>query len=825
MKKIFSLVILVFIAIPTFALYTIKGKIVDSTTQDPIDFANVALYKQDSNVPATGVTTDATGNFSLPQVSSGKYTIKVSFVGYNTLEIPLNVSGKELNMGVIKLVENSKTLNEVQVLGQGTQMRFEVDKKVFSVDQNIAAAGGAATEVLQNIPSVSVDNEGNVSLRNNANVEIWINGKPSGLNADNRAQILQQMPAESIQSIEVMTNPSAKFNPEGTAGIINIVLKKNRKAGYFGSASAGAMYTDGGKLGTNLGFNINYNSNKINAYTNIGYRRMNFTGGSETNRYSLSGTDTTSVLDQSSNSSRSFGGLFLRAGIDYQLNDKNTFSLNGFGMLGGGNSTSTTTNLLTNSENNSVLRNYKREITESGSRPSMNISADYKHEFDKNGSNLTASLSYSHHKRGGDDTYTQIDYLNNDAENLNITQTSWGENTEFEFKTDYTKKFEAGSKIEAGWESTAQNRQSPASAVDHLNNNADVPAYFNNFNYNEQIHAGYFTYGNKFFDKLSVQGGLRGEYMIRSSDYTYKDANDNWSEKTQPVHYDPTFRLFPSAFISYSLPKNNELQLNYTSRVNRPRGRQINPFRDYSDSTNITYGNATLNPEYASSLELNYLKSWNAHSISTSAYYRYTDNVIEDISFIHNGTMESTYLNLAKSTNAGMEIVAKDRLFKILNLTTSLNFYYNKLDSTRYDDPYNSSISTLIPEQKNFSWSGRVMANIILGKNTSGQVTADYSAPTLIAQGKQSSSYAIDLGLRQTFMDRKLSLSLMVRDLLNSRKTNTTTWGDGFYQESKSYFHGRMIGLTASYSFGNTKAKNDKKKTDNNQSDMMMDDE
>ena len=195
MKKILSLFLFLVTVIPVFALYTIKGKIIDANTQNPLDFVNVALFKENSEVPAIGVTSDGKGDFMLPSVPKGKYTLRVSFVGYNTISLPLNVSDKELNMGMIKLMENSKTLSEVEVIGQGTQMRFDIDKKVFSVDQNIASAGGSATEALQNIPSVDVDNEGNVSLRNSSSVEVWINGQPSVLTDDNRAQILQQMPA------------------------------------------------------------------------------------------------------------------------------------------------------------------------------------------------------------------------------------------------------------------------------------------------------------------------------------------------------------------------------------------------------------------------------------------------------------------------------------------------------------------------------------------------------------------------------------------------------------------------------------------------------
>ena len=819
MKKILSLFLFLVTVIPVFALYTIKGKIIDANTQNPLDFVNVALFKENSEVPATGVTSDGKGDFILPAVPKGKYTLRVSFVGYNTISLPLNVSDKELNMGMIKLMENSKTLSEVEVIGQGTQMRFDIDKKVFSVDQNRASAGGSATEALQNIPSVDVDNEGNVSLRNSSSVEVWINGKPSGLTADNRAQILQQMPAESIESIEVMTNPSAKFNPEGTSGIINIVLKKNRKAGYYGSVSAGIMYSDGSTPGGTLGTNINYNSGKVDAYLNLGYRQMNFSGGSETNRYSLTGTDTLSLLNQGTTMNRSFGGLFLRGGVDYHLNEKNTISLGGFGMIGGGNSTSSITNKTTDFTNGSLLRNYLRNNSDEDNHPGMNLSLDYKYDIDKKGSNFLASIAYSKFSRESESRYKLTDLLNNG--NSDISQIGNGGNNELQIKADYTKKLTESSRLEAGYQSTIQQRSSPSSGFDNKTN-TEINAYYNLFDYNEQNHAAYLTYGNRFFNNLSLQAGLRAEYLVKESEYTYKDASDGWAEKTVTIQPKSALQLFPSAYLSYSLPGNNEFQLNYTRRVNRPRGRQINPFRDFSDSTNISYGNPNLDPEYSTAIEFNYIKSWDNHSLSASAYYRFTDNVIQRVSFINNGVMESTFMNVTKSSYTGAELVAKNRLFKILNLTSSLNLFYNNLDSSTYVNPYNTSISTSIPSQSNFSWSGKVIANLLLGKTTSAQLSGEYSAPRVIAQGKETASYSIDLGLRQNLFDRKLSLNLMVRDLLNSRKRNSITWGDGFYQTNESFFRGRMIGLTATYNFGNMKPKQSEIKKADASQEMNM---
>lgn len=813
MKKVLFTVLISFVTLQLFASNHIDGKIIDDDTQLPLEFVNVALIKQGSETLSAGVISDVNGAFSIPDVTNGKYTLRLSFVGYNPINLTLNVTGKPLNLGVIKLVEDSKKLTEVEVLGQGSQMRFDIDKKVFSVDQNIAAAGGSASDVLKSIPAVKVDNEGNVSLRKDGNVEVWVNGKPSGLTADNRAQILQQMPAESIESIEVMTNPSAKFNPEGTAGIINIVMKKNRKAGYYGSISAGAMYPDGGQVTPTFGANINYNSSKIDAYANVGYRAMNFKGGGKTDRYNLNGNDTISLLKQRREMTNAYSGLFMRAGMDFHLDSINTISLSGFGMAGSGTSTNDIDYTLYDRVKNDTTM-YSRNNSGDGTRPSFNVNLDYKHEIDKRGSNLMASLSYSNHTRGMDNTIVQRDVFG--SKKLDFNQEMIGNSQDVTFKTDYTRKLTETSRLEAGWQSTISNRLSSTKGFDNRISQ-QISTLANDFNYNEQIHAAYLTYGDRLFDKLSVQAGLRAEYMAKESTLKTPSAAD------QTITTKPTIQLFPSLYLSYSLPRSNELQLNYTRRVNRPRGRQINPFKDYSDSTNISYGNPDLLPQYASAFELNYMKSWDNHSLSASAYYRYTDNVIEDVRFINNSTMESTYMNIAKLQNSGVELVAKNRLFKVLNLTSTLNFYYSKMDSSKYKNPYSPYISTTIPEQSTFSWSANIMANFMLSKTLSGQITAEYSAPTLIAQGIESPEYQVDLGLRKTFFDRKLSISVMAHDIFNFNKERTTTWGTGFYQIDESYFHRRMLGVTVSYNFGNMKPKQADMKKKESSPDMNLD--
>lgn len=778
----------------------IKGKIVDAATSQGLDFVNVVLLDQNSENIVSGVISDIDGNFTIPSVKNGKYKLQITFVGYHSFNQNIDLNGKDIQIGTIKLQEDSKVLSEVEVVGQGSQMRFEIDRKVFSVDQNIAAAGGSATEILENIPSVEVDQEGNISLRNNESVEVWINGKPAGLTADNRAQILQQMPAESIESIELITNPSAKFNPEGTAGIINLVLKKERKAGYYGSANLGLIYSDGAGLSGHGGLNINYNSSKLDVYANIGYRNMSrkSEGLSKLTRLDDQG-NILSIQDQNSFNDGGFNGLFLRAGLDYHINTKNTIGISGFGMLGGMESDNTIIYLLDNMNNS--FDKFKSFNNSKNNRNNFNINLDYRHEFDKKGTDLLVNLSYSKHAGKGDNYYTYI-YEEPIASESKTSQHSDNTHGGLQFKVDYTNKITETGRLELGWQSSFQSSFDETDGFD-LIKNIELPGYYNVFDYKEQVHAAYVTYGERFWNKFSVQAGLRAEYLNRTADYKAVENGEN-IDKT--IDYDPYLELFPSLYFGYSISERDEVQLNYTRRVDRPRGRRINPYRDYSDSTNISFGNPYLIPEFSSSFELNYMKSWDNHSLSSSLYYRFTDNVIQRISYIAPLSMESTFMNITQSSNLGLEFVARNRLFKILNLTTSLNFYYRKVNEATYKNP-NSDLEEFIPASEGFSWSGRMIANLMFSPTFSGQITGNYSSPRVMAQGQQEARYSVDLGLRKSFFNRKLNVNLMVRDLFNSRNNKSSTYGTGFERYNESRWHSRMYGVTLTYNFGNMNPK------------------
>lgn len=811
--KRFVLFLVAAFAVMAIDAAVVKGKIVDAGGS-ALDFVNVVLTSKSDKASVYGAISDEHGQFVVESVPAGEYVLEITFVGYQTIkrDVTIKSLNEQVALGKLVLREDAKMLGEVEVVGQASQMRFDIDKKVFNVDQNLAASGASASEMLQNIPSVDVDNEGNVSLRNSSSVEVWINGKPSGLTEENRAQILEQMPAGSIEAVEVITNPSAKFNPEGTAGIINLVLKKDRKAGYYGSVSAGGMYNIGSPApGAHVGANFNYNSSLVDFYVNLGARYMSHESDNVTDRYSFERLaldsyedvreqwgDTLSYLNTLSASSRSFLGLFGRMGADFHITKKSTIGVSLMGHGGTNNSANenTYTNVLWGAMDTTM---YLRTNQQAGMRPSYSASLDYAYEIDKMGSEVRTSIEYSGHQRSGDYVYVQEALQGNSPEYTQI-QRQDGKNQSVRYKLDYTQKIGQTQKVEAGLYGSWQQRLSPSRAWNMAGEDS-LLIQFNDFDYEEWIAAMYATYGAKF-GPFSMSLGLRGEYTntyVRTRDVEEESA---WSSTRRGY-----FEVYPTAFLSYAFPNNHELQANYTRRINRPRGRQINSFRDMSDSTNISFGNPLLDPEISSAVELNYLKTWDNHAISAGLYYRFSDNAIERVRYLDDDVMYSTFENVSRRQSAGLEVVAKNKVTKWLNLTTTVNCYYAAMDSVFYDTNLDGALDLLYPFQQSFSWNARLMANFLIPMGWSAQLTGMYRSADVVAQGKMNSQYVIDLGVRKSFLDRKLNLAISVRDLLNSRRWASTTWGDNFWQYSSHEPRGTMFSVTLTYNFGNMRAK------------------
>lgn len=796
----------------------IKGIVMDGELGGPLEFVTVQVKAKGSDKIVQGSVTGSDGKYTIGGLKKGEYVVTFSYIGYEEVSKNISISSDNqiLSLGELTLAEDANQLGEVEVVAKRPQMRFEIDRKVFDATQDIAAEGGSASDLLSNIPSVEVDNEGSVSLRGNSSVTIWINGKASGLTADNQADILDMMPAGDIKQVEVITNPSARYSPEGTAGIINIILKDDRKPGYYGSVKVGAD-TDGGYQASG---NINYSSSKVDAYANLNYRNREFKGGGITSR--LNTTDN-SFLDQTNDSERQHNNWFGRFGATWHITKSDDLAFNVTGMTGGGDNSENIHYNSIDSQKNTIYTSDR--MTNGDSDMKMyNLELNYVHKFSEN-SNIDLTVSNNQWRRDGMDIFRQSTVYTDPSQTANPlyqTQENDIKDKTWEVQADYTNKISDMARIEAGYKGTFQRNASPVdtytgTTAEDIRQDESL---YNRFLYNQDVHALYMTYGGKW-NKLSYQAGLRGEYW--RVDTRSLDFDQEFNGKASEAFEKDYFKLFPSAFISYSLPKNNELQVNYTRRLRRPWGGQLNSFRNISDASNISFGNPELTPEYSHSFELNYIKSWESgHTLSLSGYYRSTDDVIQRIRFLNteDNVMYTTSENVAKSQASGLEIVGKDKLFKILDLTTTVNLYYSKLDGFSYL-PQGAETPVIGDTDESFAWNVRMIANFSLPWGVSLQGTGNYNSKQLMAQGHREPNYSVDLGLRKSFLSDKLTLSINARDLLDSRKFRTVTAGDGFWQDSENWRGGRRVGFTLTYNFGNMNKKKDRNKSRSEEPDMF----
>lgn len=792
---------------------TVKGKVFNKQTTEPLSFVSVKVERQSDGKFVAGALTDDGGAFAVTSLSDGDYVLTLSFVGYKSLTRSFTISADKRTAAFSRLYmsEDAHVLDGVTVTGQASGMKLEVDRKSFDVTQLISNSGEAASDVLDNIPSVEVDNDGNISLRGDTSVEVWINGKSSGLTSDNRAQILQQLPAESIERIEVIDNPSAKFSAEGSAGIINIVLKKDRRAGYYGSLQAGGDV----RKGANTSFNINYSSSLFDAYLNLGYRHRANTGHS-----------TSDQVYTSTNEYQRYGGgsddrgnnLFARAGLTWHIADADEVAFNGMMMIGGRN------------EGSDLLYHYGtvggatdsyamlRETRSDDSSKMFYGELTYRHTFgEKHFVDLTldanrwtndnANVYRDSTEYYQDDIATTYDYQ---LVPIRIQNRRW------EVKAEYENRVTDHFKIEAGYQGTFSSENTPQqSFYDESrwdgSNAVEDESYFNRFIYDMDLHAVYATLTLNA-GRFGIMGGLRGEYWkVHTESYDYEQEHD--ATMRADAFDKDYFRLFPSLFLSYQITKDDQLQLNYTRRLRRPWGGQLNSFRDTRDASMVSYGNPELTPEYSNSFSLNYLRTWADHSILVSAYYRPTTDVIQRIKYQSDddGLIYSTNMNVSRSLSSGFELVVKNKLFRILDLTTTANAYYYKLDGFSFD----IDGQTVTGESSHsFTWNARMTASLMLPYDISVQLSGRYNARRVITQGYRRPNYSIDLGARKNFFNKLFTVAVNCRDLLNSRKFENYTAGDTFTRYEMNKRGGRNIRLTVTWNFGNTKTK--KRQQDNN---------
>ena len=761
----------------------IYGSIRDAETNQPVSFASVAVMLVRDSSLVGGVQSNEKGNFLIDEIPFGKVILKISFIGYaNTFSdiITINPQNTEVDAGVIKVHSSSVNLKTVTVSGEKSEVVNSIDRKVYNMDKNIVNTGGTVTEVLQNIPSVSVDIDGKVSLRGNENVTILIDGKPSGILGGDRKAVLQQIPAGAVEQIEVITNPSAKYDATGMSGIINIKTKKEKMKGMNGNISVGA--------GTHDKYNLSVGGNnrtpRTNLYFSYNYRHESRDITGENTQYNFfpgvspyyyhSATDGTNMSDVHSG----------KLGSDFYINKYNTLSLSA-GLTTRNEEHPEEISYLFYYPDNTAFNSFTRDNTEDSKNLTYDINSDYKKTWSNSDRMLTASISYSQNKRNDDNTYmSSLNDLGEIPFQINKNENTY---QNILAQADLVQPFKNGGKLETGVKSSNRFLDN---ILDYSDYNSVSHSYDYNsllsdhFIYNEQIAAAYAMYTGKV-KKFEYNAGLRAEETISRID----------SRTMNQVFDNDYLSLFPSAFLKYTLNTKNEFQISYSRRVNRPESRALNPFVDYSDSLNIRKGNPFLKPEFVHSMELAYSKYLNALTISTTVYYRRTDDMISRNRTVDamTGIATMTTLNFSSAENTGAELILRYNFDKLGSIMTSFNVFQNKVNGTNVNSEYQTNTT---------QWNGRFNANMRVAKNTSIQLTANYMAPMKTVSGEIKGMSGVDAGLKQDFWSGKGSLSLNVSDIFKTRKFQMLNTGEYYVMNGWRSRESRVAMLNFTYKFG-----------------------
>lgn len=792
-----SLATALLIAVSAYANGDITGTVIKKDTSEPIDFATVVLVNPETNVPLPiGTTTGENGFFVIHNAPSGKYIIRVTMIGNITQEREITVADSEINLGEIELAEDAKLLQEVIVTGQKSQMSVSSEHRIFNVSSNITASGASADELLASIPSVDVNSDGEISLRGNSDVLVWINGKEMGMNADNRAQILRQLPAETIESIEVMTNPSSKHSTEGTAGIINIRLKEDHRHGYFGNAEA-TVDTRGT---TNVDFNINYNEGKFESFAGIDLKTQHIPGGSTSRR----NYDDASYLNSDGINKKHENSMFLRLGTNFKPDDKNTVYLSAIGTLGHKWGHNTTTHL---SNLPGQWVSDVNNMRETGDTRGANVLLGYKHIFSQDHF-IDMNLSYNIWQGPNDNrSHDNETWADGTEESIWQSQHQDVKISNWEAAADYSVMALPWLRFEAGYKGNYNHENSPASYAGGLaeNNLSPLNHLYNRFKYDTDISALYFNFSGDF-KQLTFSAGLRGEMWqirTRSLGYGQTDADVAPFKKND-------FALFPSASIGWSFLENNELKLNYSRRIRRPFGPQLNTFENISDPSEVHLGNPLIQPEYSNAVELSYIKNWNASMLSVSGYLRANNDMISHISFLapmasdpNVNTMYYGHANVGNMMNTGVEIISRNTLFKRMTLTTTVNLYNSHLKAWSTNYPLHDDFYAVHGDEQNcFVWDVRCMASVRLPWDMTFQATGRYNSRRVTAQGTLKSDWDVEAGLHKNI--GSWGISLICKDIFDSKKTHNILYGNGYTQSISKWTGGRTLRLAVTYSFGKT---------------------
>jgi outer membrane receptor protein involved in Fe transport len=764
----------------------LSGKVIEKGTDMPIEFAAISIFRLPKDTLIGGIVSNADGFFELERLRPGKYKLSIAFMGYKTLVIDSLILRREedRNIGNLYLITNEKVLNEVTIETQQDMVKNTIDKKVFDAEKLAIANGGSANDVLSQVPTVNVDIDGNISLRGSGNVTILIDGRPSGMSGAGRAGVLSGIPASAIESVEVITNPSAKYDPDGMSGIINIVLKKNKLQGTNGNFTLSA--------GTNNKYNgnvaYNFRKNKVNIYSNYSFRYNERYGKGDVNRTTFSG-DSAVYLIQKNNSDNTNRNHSAKIGMDFNASKLATFGTN------------ITINYENKSEFEKLENNSENETQQLASAfnrysnsPSEGLSQDYNLNYRQKFKNpkqlLSVETNYSINNNASNARYQQESFWENYQE-INPYWFYQNNNSKTDFSinsniVDFESPLFKNGKIESGLKNT--NRLIDNDFFSETFNNGandfvSDDSLNNRFIYHENIYAAYTSYGQTF-GKWSYKAGLRAEQANTKSTL----VNNN------TTFINNYFNVFPTAFINRKIDEKQELQLNYGRRINRPGTRQLSPFTDYSNPLILRVGNPYLNPEYTHNIEFSYLYNFKKVNFSTTLFYRRTNGLImRNISVNNANQTIVTFTNLGSSENMGIETVSRIEFFKWWNVTINLNGFQTVIKGTNQDGEINTS---------NLSWNAKFLSNMLLKKGWSLQTSGSYNARNIMAQGTILPMSQVDFALKKEVLKSKGTITFGVTDIFDQMRFRINTSGGNFEQEAERKRETRIATLTFNYRFG-----------------------
>ncbi len=825
------------------------GKIVDAGNKG-VDAASVVLVqdktdtvtKQRKEVVVGGMLTPANGDFSIENIPAfGRYKLKVTGIGFQNFEQAVSfdrpsgndpsalMGALDKDLGNIKILIDEKQLAGVTVTSTSKPLlQLGIDRKIFNVDQNLTSAGGNAIDVMKNVPSVSVDIDGNVTLRNNAPT-IFVDGRPTNLT-------LEQIPADAIESIEIITNPSAKFDASGgTAGILNIVLKKQRRVGYAGNLRANID----SRARVGFGGDINVRQNKVNVFASGNFNQRKSISEGSTNRNTYGDTTSSRLIQNDDNEMIGAFG-FGRAGFDYFINNRNTISVSG-SLARGKMNPETNSDILIDSFRNGVNKfsefNNRFSNSENNFR-NMGTQISFKHLFPKAGREWTADINYNAGKNSNNNNI-RTDYYAMPGKVFDrmYSQQQFGksDNENLVFQTDYANPINDKSKFELGGRISIRTNNSNTRYVFPGRNDSTV-----NYKNEDRVYAAYSTYSGRA-GNFGYQLGLRAESSLNEGILDFK----------QPYTTEFPISLFPSIFLSQKLTETSDLQLNYSRRINRPNFFQLFPFTDFSDSSNISQGNPDLKPEFTNSLELAFSKSFeNRDNFIASVYFKNTNDLItrflsEQVDPVTKQEFfVNTFINANSSYVTGLELTSRNKLAKFWDITSNANFFTSKIDLANAPDP-----------DQFLSYFFKLNNTIKFPKNITLQVSADYQSKIVsspggggggrggfggggfggggggsASQGFIRPNYGVDAGLRYEFLkNRVASLSLNINDIFRTKKYNAYSASytqAGFLQFEQDAVRRRdpqVFRLNFNYRFGKFDASLFKRKNNRSEGEGGMD--